>query len=261
MNKAIILLAGESRRLWPKTKNFHKSLLIINQRPLLWYSITNLISVGIEEFILVIGHQGNLIRTFIKNEFPQLKVIFIENSQYQKFNNVYSFYLGIRSMNDGNFFRLEGDLVYTKTILQKLIKSPHQINVAVHKKKKVESDEFCIQYDANAKSITNFSKNIPIEKSYGEAKGIEFVRSESLERIKKSFEELVQTNDLQGFSEQAYLLTHSQWNIPLSVVNLGKNDSWMEVDTAEDLKSLNEFALKCQTNGRRSNQLCKDLNA
>lgn len=260
MNKAIILLAGESRRLWPKTKAFHKSLLIINQRALLWYSITNLISVGVEEFILVIGHQGNLIRTFIKEEFPQLKVIFIENNQYQKFNNVYSFYLGLKSLNDCNFFRLEGDLIYTKTILQKLIKSPHQINVAVHKKKKIEPDEFCIQYDANAKSITNFSKNIPIEKSYGEAKGIEFVRSESLLLIKKSFEELIQTSDMQGFSEQAYLLAHTQWNIPLSIVNLSKNDAWMEVDTEEDLKSLNEFALNCKAKDSKASQLCRDLN-
>ena len=54
--KALVLTAGEGKRLRPLTTNRSKSMLMIAGRPVLQYIIDSLVENGIRDIILVVGH-------------------------------------------------------------------------------------------------------------------------------------------------------------------------------------------------------------
>lgn len=78
MKQAIILAAGESSRFWPLNYQ-HKSLIRIMGRPLIWYTIKGLESVGIKEIIIVQGQKRDIENelNLFKNEFNSLKVKYV----------------------------------------------------------------------------------------------------------------------------------------------------------------------------------------
>ncbi len=59
--KAVILAAGESRRMRPLTENRPKVMLPLANRPMLEHLLTKAIAAGISEFIFVTGYHGKTI--------------------------------------------------------------------------------------------------------------------------------------------------------------------------------------------------------
>ncbi len=66
--KAIILAAGKGVRMRPLTEKTQKVLLPINEKPYLEYMIDNLLKIGINEFIFVVGYKKGQIERFVKNK-------------------------------------------------------------------------------------------------------------------------------------------------------------------------------------------------
>ncbi len=60
--KALILAAGEGKRLRPLTINTPKPLLMVAGKPLLAHSIEVLQSAGVNEITILVGYQGNRIK-------------------------------------------------------------------------------------------------------------------------------------------------------------------------------------------------------
>ena len=86
--KAIILAAGMASRLRPLTNNTPKCLLKIGERSLLQRSIDALTSNGIKEIVIVTGYLHNQIEDFVRQQYPSLKVTFIQNDVYASTNNI-----------------------------------------------------------------------------------------------------------------------------------------------------------------------------
>src|SRR4030065_2889956 len=61
--KGVILAGGSGSRLWPLTKVTNKHLLPVGQKPMIYYPIEKLTSVGIEEVLIVTGveHMGDVV--------------------------------------------------------------------------------------------------------------------------------------------------------------------------------------------------------
>ena len=65
--KAIILAAGEGKRMHPLTHTRPKVMLPLAAKPILEHLILEIKEAGIEEFILVIGHSCAKVRTYFDN--------------------------------------------------------------------------------------------------------------------------------------------------------------------------------------------------
>jgi len=61
--KGIVLAGGTGSRLMPLTKVTNKHLLGVGQKPMIYYPIEKLISIGIEQILIVTGveHMGNVV--------------------------------------------------------------------------------------------------------------------------------------------------------------------------------------------------------
>ena len=67
MLSAVILCGGKGTRMGSLTKSLPKSLLEVNQKPILWYIIAGLYSHGIRHFVLPTGFKSDLIEKYVSN--------------------------------------------------------------------------------------------------------------------------------------------------------------------------------------------------
>ncbi|OGK28887.1 hypothetical protein A3D06_02390 [Candidatus Roizmanbacteria bacterium RIFCSPHIGHO2_02_FULL_40_9] len=75
--QAVLLLAGQNKRLWPLNKGMYKALLEIHGKALVEYIIDDLISCGIRSIIIVINSRETDIREYIQSKKnPEAKIQF-----------------------------------------------------------------------------------------------------------------------------------------------------------------------------------------
>ncbi len=76
--RAIIPVAGVGERLRPFTQTIPKPLLPVAGKPILAHIMDELIDIGIEEFVLVVGHLSRQVREFITDRYKsEVKVDFV----------------------------------------------------------------------------------------------------------------------------------------------------------------------------------------
>ena len=75
--KAIIPLAGKGSRLRPLTYVTPKPLLRVGGKPVMSYILDDLIELGVEEVVFVVGYLQDVIREYIAAEYPQLTAQFV----------------------------------------------------------------------------------------------------------------------------------------------------------------------------------------
>ena len=67
--KTIILCGGKGTRLGPLGERIPKTLLPLGDKPCLQHIVENYVSKGYREFVLCIGHRGEMITDFCKHHF------------------------------------------------------------------------------------------------------------------------------------------------------------------------------------------------
>lgn len=72
--KAVILAAGEGKRLKPITSSIPKPMIPLLGKPLLEHTIFGLKKAGIDQILLIVGYKQEIIREYFKKASLQLKV-------------------------------------------------------------------------------------------------------------------------------------------------------------------------------------------
>jgi bifunctional UDP-N-acetylglucosamine pyrophosphorylase/glucosamine-1-phosphate N-acetyltransferase len=82
--KAVILAAGEGKRLRPITSTRPKPLLPIAGKPLLEHTILGLKAAGIDEVLLIVGYKEELIKEYFGNGIEKfnIKIEYITQEEY-----------------------------------------------------------------------------------------------------------------------------------------------------------------------------------
>ncbi len=75
--QAVILAAGEGKRLRPLTENIPKPLVPVGGRPILEYTLS-ILPPEIDEVIMVIGYRGDAIVDHFGKSFGKLKLTYVE---------------------------------------------------------------------------------------------------------------------------------------------------------------------------------------
>ena len=78
---AIIPVAGAGKRLRPFTYTRPKPLIPVAGKPILSYIIDELLGLGVEEFVFVIGFLGEKIRGYVEEAYPELRARFVEQAE------------------------------------------------------------------------------------------------------------------------------------------------------------------------------------
>lgn len=125
VRQAIILAAGQGRRLWPYTKDRPKCLLDIAGKTLLAHQVDSLWAQNIDRITVVTGYLGHTVRDVLG-----ARVQYIDNPQYEHTSSMYSLWLARDLATEGCFI-LNADVLFHDEILRALRTSPHPDAVAV----------------------------------------------------------------------------------------------------------------------------------
>ncbi len=166
--KAVILDAGEGRRLRPLTSLKPKCLLKLNDVTILEYQLMNLARNGIRNVVIVVGYRADQIFEVTRNKDYGLEIEFIQNPIYDKTNTVYSLWLAAKRVKD-DFVFLNGDLVFHRKVLERLLKAHYDTCIAVERKQ-VDREEVKVQLVSNL--VKTIGKDIELQKAHGEFIGI-----------------------------------------------------------------------------------------
>lgn len=174
--KAIILSAGQGRRLLPLTEHSPKCLLSVSEKPVLAWQIDALFAAGIDEIFIVAGFRVDLIETMLQDRYTNhanIQIIF--NPFYEVADNLASCWLA-RSTMDGDFLLLNGDTVIEPALISQVLNSQSApITLTVDFKKTYDADDMKVQLDEGG-WVKHVSKIIPPQRIDAESIGLIYFR-------------------------------------------------------------------------------------
>jgi choline kinase len=224
---AVILDAGESKRLRPLTNLKPKCLLRLNSKTVLEHQLINLKKSGIKNVTIVVGYRANQIFKEIEKKDFDLEIEFIQNPIYHKTNTVYSLWLARERIKD-DFLYLNGDVVFHREVLERLLETHYDTCIAVEKKH-VGKEEVKVQLTKdNVKAI---GKDIEPSKAHGEFIGIAKFSKKFNRLFVDKLNEVVEEGKINEFFEVALdraLRSYDVYAVDVSDLPC------IEVDTSED---------------------------
>lgn len=146
--KAIILAAGLGKRLHPLTAKRPKCLVDFGGEVILDRQIDTMLAVGVDEFVIVVGYEAEQVKVHCANKLSyqcaRAAVRFVENSEYDKTNSLYSLFMAQHEL-EGDVFLLNCDIVFHEEIARRLIDIDRPNVVAVDSKAPRPAAEMCVR--------------------------------------------------------------------------------------------------------------------
>lgn len=178
--KCVIVAAGMSTRLRPKTESLPKCLLPIGNKTILERTIKGLLDVRVRDIALVVGFEAEKIRAHLKERFPGNKFHFILNPNFASTNNAYSLLLARRfflrserQLNASEFLLiLDSDIVFHPGLLLRIIAHQGENKFAVRVQGDHDEEEVRVRTN-NSGDIVKIGKDVSLKLSYGESIGVE----------------------------------------------------------------------------------------
>lgn len=196
MINVIVLAAGIGSRLRPLTNSVPKCMVPINQVPLLERLVKQLMLFSDNINInVVLGYKSEI----VIDHFKDYKINFIINKDYENTNNMYSFYLATKNINNiTDLIIVNADCIYDNEIVEKLILSKNS----------------CIAIDYNF--FNDESMKIELKNGY--------VRGIAKTYVKES--NIFTSIDMYKFlgKESDKIISHVE-----NVIDSGDRNSWTEV--------------------------------
>ena len=241
---AVILTAGQGKRLKQHTEDLPKVLVKVHSKPLLEYVLMNLINVGVRQFFIVTGYKADLVENwihthFLSKEFESLNFEFIYQ---EKINGTGGATLLteklIKKKGFSAFFLTYGDLLVSQSVIKRLFdtyqKEDHDIFL-VGNHTDDPSAGAAIYYEGN--TIVNL-----IEKPRSTApktdlnnSGIYIFHNSIFEFLKKT------TPSIRGeieLTDPIVRIIHEN-NQRIRLVKILEEEFWYDIGTVESLKKIN----------------------
>jgi len=133
--KGLILCAGVGSRLWPITHTLPKHLIPLANRPILFYIIDILVSVGIEEIGIVVGKNNSSFQEALK-EYDNKNISFSYIIQEEPKGLANAVLSSREFIKNENFMLVLGDNLYDPSIkkaINTIINSNFNCNVLINK--------------------------------------------------------------------------------------------------------------------------------
>lgn len=224
VKRAIILAAGEGKRLRPVTLTTPKPLIKVNGTRFVDYIIDALKSNGIHEIYIVTGYKKE---QFIETYKEDSDICIIENPYYLDGNNITSIYVARDHLEDT--FIIEGDqIINNKDIFKpEISKSGYAATYMDH------APEWAIKVENNR--ILNFSigEGDRCHRLFGISMWTAADGVRLRELVTKQFEEI---KDLDVYWDEL-ALSRCTTDFDLGIREVGAGDI-IEVDTFEELVSI-----------------------
>jgi choline kinase len=235
--KAIILSAGQGRRLMPYTESLPKCLLPVDgNRPALEVQLRALWSSGVTEARVMVGFQAEKVDAFLAtNPVPGIHVETVFNPFFDSSDNLVTAWLARPEMS-GDFLLMNGDTLFEPAVLRRLLSAPMApITLVVNGKDEYDDDDMKVSMSADGR-LRAVSKTLPSEIVNGESIGLMRFTGQGVAAFQSALDRAVRTQH----GLKAYYLSiidQLSHEIPVETA-LMTGLWWGEIDSPEDLASV-----------------------
>jgi len=230
--KAIILSAGQGRRLLPLTERAPKCMLPVQGRPLIGRQIDALARCGIDDVTVVVGFGAGLVEAGLVEHYGAGRIRTLYNPFFAISDNLVSCWVA-RAEMESEFMLLNGDTLFAPSVLERLLAAPeHPITLAVSRKEQYDDDDMKVIRDGDR--LLRVGKKLAREDVNAESIGMMTFRGDGPRRFREAMDQALRTP-----------VALSQWYLSLidalaqtGVVYTQEIDAagWAEVDSAADLE-------------------------
>jgi 1L-myo-inositol 1-phosphate cytidylyltransferase len=122
-NQCLVLAAGNGSRLVSQSGGVPKPLVSLHDVPLLAHVVLSAHHAGVDEFVIVVGYRGAMIRDwFASHRLTDARINWVENTEYEKGNG--SSVLKARQKLCGLFLLLMADHIFEPSTARMLLNQP-----------------------------------------------------------------------------------------------------------------------------------------
>jgi len=190
--RAIILSAGQGKRLLPLTAQTPKCLLAVqDESSLLDFQLRTLAACGVEDVTVVVGFGAAKVEEALATRpIPGLAVRSLYNPFYAQSDNLATAWLARAEMQD-EFLLANGDTLFTEEVLARLLASPDApLTLAVNVKDHYDDDDMKVSV-ADGTRLTAVSKQLRPETVDGESIGLMLFRREGAAAFRSALESAI----------------------------------------------------------------------
>lgn len=232
--RAILLSAGQGRRLLPYTRALPKCLLPVQgEEPLLALQLEALARCGISRATVVVGYRGDLVEAFLaRRAVPGLVADTLFNPFFGLSDNLVSCWLARESM-DEDFVLLNGDTLFEDAVLSAVLDArPGDVHVAVDRKGRYDADDMKVSLTASGR-LRRIGKALAGSDVQGEAVGLTAFRGSGPKQFASALERSIRRP---GALRRWYVSALTELARDLAVETTPVEGLWWrEVDSPEDL--------------------------
>jgi choline kinase len=222
--RAIILAAGNGKRMGSLTTDRPKAMLNVNGRTLIDRQLSALHYHDIYDITIVSGYQHDRLKAHVGR-----RARFIENRDYATTNSLYSLSLARTVIEDGAII-MNSDILVSAELLGCLIDAPSDDAVLVERRDTFGDEEMkvAIWNDFAVK----FGKDLPPEEAHAENVGIVKLGPTGGELLLEDIDRLLGAGEINAWAPKAFDALAKHWPL-LAVETCGV--PWTEIDFPEDL--------------------------
>ena len=168
--KALILAAGEAKRLKPITENIPKCMLKVGEKRIVDYQIENLLETGIEDIVVVTGFLADKLENHLSTTHKNANFTFIRSDDYYKTYPAHGLWLAKDHLQEEILY-LNADVICHPKIINEVVKSKHESVTALHKND-WDEEQVNIISRPDTDEIMSMGKTVSAKLSSGEFIGV-----------------------------------------------------------------------------------------
>ena len=238
--KAILLSAGQGRRLLPLTETIPKCLLELHGRSLIEWQMRELAKCEIDDVTVVVGFGAEHVEQLLHTQsiVPRMRTVY--NPFFGIADNLVTCWVA-RTEMDEDFVLLNGDTVFESQVLDRALNAPvRPVTMVTDRKSSYDADDMKLIMDGER--LVKVGKDIPPEQADGESIGMLLFRGDGPALFQQALERAVRTPQAlkQWYLSVIDVMAQSGFVATCSIQGL----QWAEIDCAEDLEQA-ETIVQC----------------
>ena len=99
-------------------------MLKVNGMRLIDRTLDCLAALNLNRVVIVVGYNGDKVVEYVGNNYKGTDIVYVNNPVYDKTNNIYSLFLARDFMVEDDTLLLESDLIYERSVVEKLLADP-----------------------------------------------------------------------------------------------------------------------------------------
>jgi choline kinase len=184
--KAIILSAGQGRRLFPMTAETPKCLLPIQGKALIEWQLDALEACGVEQVTVVTGFGAAQVEDLLAKREGAANTTTCFNPFFEVADNLISCWVA-RDAMDEDFILLNGDTLFQPAVLERVMASPPwPVTLATDQKASYDADDMKISL--SGQRLRRVGKELPPGQADAESIGLMVFRGEGVNSFRVALE-------------------------------------------------------------------------